>query len=145
MPNIFAMFKDYVIESENDIPEKYREEVEKRLSSGEHTKQTETSEIISGKRGKVVSEEGKIKDMFKSKQDFYFGHGTSGGEEVISSILKDGLKTVNPEIIKAYGNTLRGLESTTMVFGKGSDSLFDEYKYLLDNWPHKDSKDIVIV
>ena len=32
MPNIFAMFKNYVIESENDIPQKYREEIEKRLS-----------------------------------------------------------------------------------------------------------------
>lgn len=145
MPNIFAMFKDYVIESENDIPQKYREEIEKRLSSGEHTEQTETPEIISGKRGELVLEESGIEDMFKSEQDFYFGHGTSGGEEVISSILESGLMTVNPESIKAYGNTLRGLESTTMVFGEGTDSLFDEYKYLLDNWPHKGSKDVVIV
>lgn len=145
MPNIFAMFKNYVIESENDIPQKYREEIEKRLSSEEHTEQTETPEIISGKRGKVVSEESKIEDIFKSEQDVYFGHGTSGGEEVISSILENGLMTVNPEAIKAYGNTLRGLDSTTIVFGEGTDSLFNEQKYLLDNWPHKGSKDVVIV
>lgn len=145
MPNIFAMFKDYVIENENDIPQKYREEIEKRLSSGGHTEQTETLEIISGKRGKVVSEESKIEDMFKSEQDFYFGHGTSGGEEVISSILENGLMTVNPEAINAYGNTLRGLDSTTIVFGEGTDSLFKEKKDLLDNWPHKGSKDVVIV
>lgn len=145
MPNIFAMFKNYVIESENDIPQKYREEVEKSLSSREHTKQTEAAEIISGKRGKVVSEENKIKDMFKSKQDFYFGHGTSGGEETISSILKNGLMTVNPAGVKGYSDTLRGLDSTTIGFGKGTDSLFNEQKNLLDNWPHKGSKNIVII
>ena len=83
--------------------------------------------------------------MFKSDQDFYFGHGTPGGEEVICSILENGLNTVNPEAIKAYSNTLRGLDSTTIVFGEGTDSLFSEQSALLDNWPHKGSKDVVIV
>ena len=145
MPNIFAMFKDYVIESENDIPQKYREEIEKRLNSEKYTEPTETLEIISGKRGNIVSEESKIEDVFKSEQDFYFGHGTAGGEQVISSILESGLMTVNPEAIQAYVNTLRGLDSTTIVFGEGSNSLFNEQKNLLDNWPHKGSKDIVII
>ena len=57
---IIEMFKDYVIESEDDIPQKYREEIEKRLSSGENTEQTEASIIISGKRGKVILEENKM-------------------------------------------------------------------------------------
>lgn len=145
MPNIHAMFKNYVIESEEDIPEEYREEIEKRLSSEEHTKQTETLEIIPGKRGKVVSEESKIEDMFKSEQDFYLGHGTPGGEQVISSILENGLMTVDPEATKSYMDTLRGLDSTTIVLGEGEDSLFSQKKDLLDNWPHKGSKDVVIV
>lgn len=139
------MFKNYVIESEEDIPEEYREEIEKRLTSEEHTKQTETLEIIPGKRGKVVSEESKIEDMFKSEQDFYFGHGTPGGEQVISSILENGLMTVDPEATKSYMDTLRGLDSTTIVLGEGADSLFSQRKDLLDNWPHKGSKDVVIV
>lgn len=145
MPNINDMFKNYVIESEEDIPEEYREEIEKRLTYEESTKQTETLEIIPGKRGEAISEKSKIEDMFKSEQDFYFGHGTPGGEQVISSILENGLMTVNPEATKSYMDTLRGLDSTTIGFGKGTDSLFDEKKNLLDNWPHKGSKDVVIV
>ncbi len=145
MPNIFEMFKNYFIESENDIPQKYREEIEKRLSSKECTKQTEKLEITPGKLGKVVSEKSKIEDIFKNEQDFYFGHGTPGGEQVINSILENGLMTVNPDTIKVYGNTLRGLDSTTFLFGKGTDSLFSKQKDLLDNWPHKNSKNVVII
>ena len=145
MPNIFEMFKDYVIESEDDIPQKYKEEIEKRLNLEYHTEHSELAKIISGKRGKTILEESKIEDIFQSNQDFYLGHGTSGGEEVISSILENGLMTVNPEAIKAYGNTLRGLDSTTIAFGEGTESLFSEQRNLLDNWPHKDSKNVVIV
>ena len=145
MPNIFEMFKDYVIESEDDIPQKYKEEIEKRLNLEYHTEHSEPAKIISGKRGKTILEESKIEDIFQSNHDFYLGHGTSGGEEVISSILENGLMTVNPEAIKAYGNTLRGLDSTTIAFGEGTESLFSEQRNLLDNWPHKDSKNVVIV
>ena len=145
MPSIRALFKSYVIESEKDIPQKYREEIEKRLSSEDDIEQTKTPEIICGKRGRLVSEESEIEDMFRSKQDFYFGHGTPGGEEVICSILENGLMTVNPEAIKFYCNTLRGLDSTTISLGEGTDFLFSEQKALLDNWPHKGSKDVVII
>lgn len=145
MPNIFEMFKDYVIESEDDIPQKYKEEIEKRLNLEYHTEHSEPAKIISGKRGKTILEESKIEDIFQSNHDFYLGHGTSGGEEVISSILENGLMTVNPEAIKAYSNTLRGLDSTTIAFGEGTESLFSEQRNLLDNWPHKDSKNVVIV
>lgn len=145
MPSILEMFKNYVIESENDIPQKYRKEVEKRLNFNEYIEQAKTDEITSGKREKRILEEKQIEDMFKSEEDFYFGHGTSGGEEVISSILENGLMTVNPESIKAYSNTLRGLDSTTIGFGKGTDSLFSKQKNLLDNWPHKGSKNVIIV
>lgn len=33
MPNIYAMLKNYVIEREKEIPEEYRKEIEKRLTS----------------------------------------------------------------------------------------------------------------
>lgn len=145
MPNIFAMFKDYVIESEEDIPENYRKEIEERLNTEESSIQGDFSKIISGKKGKTISEERKIGEIFSDGQELYFGHGTSGGEEVINSIFEIGLKTVNPEAITAYSNTLRGLDSTTIAFGEGEDSLFSEQKDLLDNWTHKASNNIVIV
>ena len=145
MPSIFAMFKDYVIESENDVSQEYREEIEKRLSSREHIEKIETPEIIPGKRDTVVTEESKIKDVFQSKQNFYFGHGTPGGEEVINSILENGLEVKDPEKDRGYMCTLSGLDSTTILLGEGTDSLFSEQKNLLDNWPHKCSKDIVII
>lgn len=53
MPNIFEMFKDYVIESEDDISQKYKEEIEKRLNLEYHTEHSEPAKIISGKRGKT--------------------------------------------------------------------------------------------
>lgn len=145
MPNIYDMIKKYDIRSEEDIPEKYREEIEKRLGSKKITELVEMPEITSGNLGQVVSRRDEIEDIFKSEQDFYFGHGTSGGEETISLILQNGLKTVNPEAVKSYGNTLRGLDSTTILFGEGTDSLFGDQEGLLDNWPHKNSKNIVIV
>lgn len=145
MPNIFAMFKDYVIESEEDVPEQYREEIEKRLSSEESTIATEEPDIISGKKGHIISSKSDIVNIFNDNEEFYFGHGTSGGEEVIDSIFEIGLKTVNPEAAKFYGNTLRGLDSTTIAFGEGTDSLFTEQKYKLDNWPHKAANNIIII
>lgn len=145
MANVFEMFKDYVIESEDDIPQKYREEIEKRLSSGENTEQTKAFSIISGKRGKVILEENKIEDIFKSEQDLYFGHGTTGGEEVINSILEKGLMTVDSKEVKGYMATLTELMSTAILFGRGTETLFSDKKYLLDNWPHKGSRDVIII
>lgn len=144
MPSMLEMSKDYIIESENDIPQKYREEIEKRLSSQNHIEEKKP-EIISGKRGKVISKKSEIEDMFKCEQNFYFGHGTCGGEETINSILKNGLNTVNSEAMKGYGNTLRGLYSTSIGLGEGRDYLFSEQIDLLENWPHKDSKDVIII
>ena len=61
---------------------------------------------------------------------YYFGHGTTGDETVLTSILETGLRTVNPKAIHAYGNTLRGLDSTTVVWGSGTNQLFEEEKDL---------------
>lgn len=145
MPSIYEMHKNYIIESENDIPQKYREEIERRLNLEKAIEHPETPSVISGKRGEVISQESELSEIFSSNQDFYFGHGTTGGENVITSILENGLMTVNPEAIKAYGNTLRGLDSTSISFGEGNSSLFSSQKDLLENWPHKESKDVVIV
>jgi len=41
--------------------------------------------------------------------------------------------------------TLRGLESTTIEFGEGTDSLFYERQELLNNWQHLNSDNIIIV
>lgn len=143
MPKI-GDIKNYFIESEEDIPIKYREEIEKRLEAGENIKEINHSEIISGKMGKVISEESEIEDLFKDDGELYLGHGTPN-KKVISSILKRGLRTVNSEDFKFYSNTLRGLDSTTISFGEGNKDLFAEQKELLNNWPHKNSRNIVIV
>lgn len=145
MPAVWETYKNYVIESEEDIPEKYRKEIEERLNAEESSIQADFPKIISGKKGKTISEEKDIGEIFSDGQELYFGHGTCGGEEVINSIFEIGLKTINPEDAKFYGNTLRGLDSTTIEFGEGTDSLFSEQKDLLNNWPHKGSKDVVIV
>jgi len=145
MPSIFAQIKNYVIESEEDIPSKYREEIEKRLSAKEATQPMEVAPIIPGKRGTIIAEESKIESVFQSPQDFYFGHGTPGDETVLSTILGNGLRTVNAEAVRGYSSTLRGLDSTTISFGAGTDTLFQEQKDLLEHWPHKASPNIVIV
>lgn len=145
MPNMMSMFKNYEINSEEDIPAEYRAEIEEKLSNEPEELQLVASEQTSGKRGLVVSSTEDIRKEFSDESVYYFGHGTSGDETVLTSILETGLRTVNPKAIHAYGNTLRGLDSTTVVFGSGTDQLFEDEKGKLDNWPHKGSQNIVIV
>lgn len=145
MPSMMTMFKNYEINSEEDIPAEYRAQIEEKLSNEPEGLQLVSSEQISGERGLVVSTTKDIGKEFSDESVYYFGHGTSGDETVLTSILETGLRTVNPKAIRAYGNTLRGLDSTTVVFGSGNDQLFEEEKGKLDNWPHKGSQNIVIV
>lgn len=142
---MMSMFKNYEIKSEEDIPAEYRAEIEKKLSNEPEELQLVASEQTSGKRGLVVSSTEDIRKEFSDESVYYFGHGTSGDETVLTSILETGLRTVNPDAIRAYGNTLRGLDSTTVVFGSGTDQLFEDEKGKLDNWPHNGSQNIVIV
>jgi len=144
MPNIFAMIKDYVIDSEEDVPAQYREEIEKRLSDNWSEIETDEPDVNAGKKGDSITLESDISNILNDSEELYFGHGTSG-EEVIDSIFEIGLKTINPEVARFYGNTLRGLDSTTVTFGEGTDSLFTEEKDTLNNWPHKNSNNVIII
>ena len=145
MPSVISMFKNYEINSEEDIPIEYRAEIEKKLNNEPEELQLVASVQTAGKRGLVVSSTKDIGKEFSDESVYYFGHGTSGDETVLTSILETGLRTVNPKEIRTYGNTLRGLDSTTVVLGSGNDQLFEEEKGKLDNWPHKGSQNIVIV
>jgi hypothetical protein len=128
MPSMMSMFKNYEINSEEDIPAEYRAEIEEKLSNEPEELQLVASEQTLGERGLVVSTTEDIRKEFSDESVYYFGHGTSGNETVLTSILETGLRAVNPKAIRAYGNTLRGLDSTTLVFGSGTDKLFEDIK-----------------
>ena len=145
MPSFKNMFKNYVIDSEEDIPAEYREEIEQKLNTEPIEIQFEATQLTPGVNGTVLSENTEIKESFSDSSVYYFGHGTTGNKTILESILSNGLKVVNPKEIRAYGNTLRGLDSTTIVLGSGTDQLFEQEKRELDNWPHKGSQNIVIV
>lgn len=145
MPSFINMFKNHEIDSEEDIPAEYREEIEQKLSSESKEKRLEATQLTRGVNGAILSDESEIKKAFSDSSVYYFGHGTTGDETVLKSILQNGLKTVNPEEIRAYSNTLRGLDSTTVFLGSGNNQLFEQEKENLNNWPHKDSKNIVII
>lgn len=145
MPSIMNFFKNYVINSEEDIPTEYRAEIEEKLNNEPEKLQLVASRKTAGKRGLVVPSTKEIGKEFSDESVYYFGHSTPGDETVLTSILETGLRTVNPEATCGYSSTLRGLDSTTVVFGSGNDQLFEKEKEKLDNWPHKSSQNIVIV
>lgn len=145
MPSFINMFKNYAIDGEEDIPVEYREEIEQRLSTEPKEIQFEATQLTAGVNGTILSDVDKIIEAFSDSSVYYFGHGTTGNETILKSILQNGLKTVNPREIHAYGNTLRGLDSTTIVFGSGNSHLFEQEKGKLDNWPHNGSQNIVVV
>lgn len=145
MPNLHNQLKGYFIESEKDIPEKYMKKIEENLRSEKEEKQIYSEKTTSGKRGKVISKESEIREIFNNNNELYFGHGTPGGEDVVNSILEIGLKAKDPEIVRMYMDTLRGLSSTTFEWGEGRNAMFDKIKDELDNWPHKESDNIIIV
>lgn len=134
--------KDYFIDSEDDIPEEYRKKLEQPSVTLE---KTPSCKIIPGKKGTTITKRSDILDIFRDQQLAYLGHGTSGDENILDSILETGLKTKTPKSIRAYSNTLRGLDSTTIPLGPGESSLFEQNEKLLENWPHKNSKNIIII
>ncbi|MBE6154894.1 MAG: hypothetical protein E7163_04925 [Firmicutes bacterium] len=74
-----------------------------------------------------------INAFLNNNQNMYFGHGTGSKSEVIQSILNNGLRC-------SHGS----LYFTSISLGIGSQ-IADSEQELLRNWPHLDSKIIVIV
>ena len=66
MPSIMNFFKNYVINSEEDIPTEYRAKIEEKLSNEPQSIQLVASAQIVGKRGNVVSSN---KDIGKEFSD----------------------------------------------------------------------------
>ena len=54
MPSIVNFFKNYVINSEEDIPTEYRAEIEEKLNNEPEKLQLVASRKTAGKRGLVV-------------------------------------------------------------------------------------------
>lgn len=131
-----------MIEDEKEIPETYRQDIEKRLNTKDLI--INVSKIIPGKINKSTS--GKdLLSIFGDSEQLYFGHGTGDSKESIELIVKEGLRVKNPEKVIGYDSHLRGLTSTTIGFGFGGDEVFLENEQLLNNWPHKESKKIIIL
>ena len=95
MPNLRDMFKNYVIDSEQDIPTEYREEIEQKLNTEPKDLQFEATKLTPGVNGTVLSKNIEIKESFSDSSVYYFGHGTTGDKTVLDSILSNGLKVVN--------------------------------------------------
>ena len=131
------------IESKQEIPEKYREQVLQNIT--EELPEIGEERIVPGELGDSFDSRVELIDVFSDTENFYFCHGTTGNEEVIDSIMKIGLNVKNPSDISGYDSHLRGLTSTTKVYGEGNSELFLEQEEELNNWPHKEAKTIVIV
>ncbi len=140
MPSPLDMAKSAIrIDSFDDIPRKYKDSVIDRATTGPD--RNYIGNIIEGKRGKETNQ---VQEEFNDSNLVYFGHGTPD-KEVVDNILKEGLSVKNSEDYRFYDNNLRGLDSTTITLGYGSNYLFNKYEDTLNNWPHKGSKNIVII
>jgi len=135
--------RNYYINNETDIPEKYKQEVLKRID-GERG-ESKTVSITPGEFGQIITSEGQLNEVFNDKEMLYLGHGTSVDQSVINSIFQSGLQVKDPESIRGYGFHLEGVNSTTIPLGIGNDGLFDTVSEKLNNWPHKESKNVVII
>lgn len=135
--------KNYSIDSEGDIPENIREEVMRRIDGVQD--QNHPISITPGKVGDIIFSENQLSDVFNNEETLYWGHGTPGDDEVINSILQMGLKVKDPKAVAGYGFHLEGLTSTAVILGLGKDDLFDTVSEQLNNWPHKNSENIVII
>ena len=135
MPSYANLAKNVLsINSIDDIPEKYRNAVLEKINQGEDN--TLYGQITPGEKGSIESSLEQLNMEFNDSSLLYFGHGTPL-DSTVDSILITGLKVKKPEKIRAYDSHLRGLESTTIGFTTGSDSLYSNERNLLDNWPHK--------
>lgn len=135
-----SIFKNYAIDNENDIPEEFLEEIK---GEKEYPERSYPSEYIPGKQGQIITDISCIRDIFSDEDCFYAGHGTD--ETNVEKIFNEGLYAKDPEDVRGYMDTLRGLDSTVVEWGAGSNDLFDNQQAQLNNWPHKDAKSIIIV
>ena len=71
--------------------------------------------------------------VLNNKNNAYYGHGTIGGDEIITSIFNNGIRCSHEQ-----------LYFTTVVLGVGRDTLFDDVRPTIDNWPHLGAKNIII-
>lgn len=75
-----------------------------------------------------------INEVLNNQNNLYFGHGTGGeSKELIDSIMNNGLRC-------SHGS----LYFTSVILGIGTQ-IEESEKEKLKNWPHKDSKIIIIV
>lgn len=75
-----------------------------------------------------------IRNKFRNNSNCYYGHGIGAyDEEKIKSIFDNGLRCSHKQ-----------LYYTTIALGLGSENLFDEKSDLLNNWKHKNSRQIII-
>ena len=130
-----ALYNNY-IDSEEEIPEEFMSHINDSVDI------THTDTITPGILGEKTTS---FRKYFSNKSNYYFGHGTNASDDIIEKILAEGLAVIDPEAVKGYMDTLRGLDSTTIPFGPGNEELFEKHEELLNNWPHKDAKNIVII
>ena len=74
-----------------------------------------------------------FKLIFNNLKNGYYGHGTNGNENILNSIFEYGLR-----------NSHGTLYHTTISLGPG-EQINENILELLNNWPHLNSKKIVII
>lgn len=78
--------------------------------------------------------ETEIAEQFSNKENVYYGHGIGADNQaIVDSIFENGLRCSHERLF-----------FTTIALGEGSDQLFESQKGTMDNWKHKDSKQIII-
>lgn len=107
-----------------------------KLESFKDTKKREQNkdkEIVFGKENKVLDLED-CKEMLTEKGFLYSGHGTNGEYDVVSSIFNIGLRTSH-----------ESLYYTSINLSLGGEEGWVEFKQNLNNWQHKNTKNIIIL
>lgn len=75
-----------------------------------------------------------IEKKFSNEENFYYGHGIGANNQaVVESIFKNGLRCSHEQ-----------LDFTTIPFGQGSPTLFEQNEEKMNNWEHKESKQIIV-
>ena len=74
-----------------------------------------------------------INIILNNNKNCYHGHGTNGDDNVISSIFNNGLRCSN--------NSMYFTTCTLGIGGEIDDEIYDK----LNNWPHQDADNVVIV
>ena len=76
-----------------------------------------------------------ISEIFCNSNNMYYGHGTSSADNM-ESIFSTGLRC---------SRRAETIYFTTIEMGKGNENLFLEHKEILDNWPHQNCENIIII